>query len=88
MKPMHCSLITPQKTLYDGEVWQIGISNVPEGGFSIRTGHAPVIRSLLDATIEVAVTQSDRSRYEVENGVLELSDNRCSIVCSSAELLK
>jgi|GEM_PF-4287405 len=87
MKPMRCTLITPQKTLYDGEVWQIGVSNVPEGGFSIRTGHAPVVRSLSKATIEIAVTQSDRSRYAVEQGALELSDNKCSIVCSSAQLL-
>lgn len=75
---MHLEILTPEKTLYCGEVESITLPGTL-GSFQILNNHAPIISSLTKGML--SFTAGDKIKeLEVEDGFVEMHDNRV-IVC-------
>ena len=80
---LFCSLVTPQKCIHSSPVWQVTLQGA-SGRFSIRRDHAPIVASIASGELEIAVTENDRKRFQVGEGIVCCKNNRCSIICPSA----
>jgi F0F1-type ATP synthase epsilon subunit len=79
-----CLLATPATCLIDTDIWQVTVPGIA-GRFSIRTGHAPIVASLINGIVEVALSEENRKRFLITSGILEHKNNQCSIICDHAE---
>lgn len=79
-----CLLATPAGTLFNSDVWQVTIPGC-EGLFSIRTGHVPVIATMIRGVVEIARSDSDRIRYRIQTGIVEFKENVCRILVEKYE---
>ncbi len=85
MEGLHCILVTPDRCLFKGTVWQIAAPG-KEGGFCLRSGHAPIFALLGQGVLEIAVTPNERTRFFLRGGFLEQNGNRCMILSEKAEM--
>ncbi len=75
---MHLEILTPEKTLYRGEVESITLPGTM-GSFQILNKHAPIISSLTKGIL--SFTAGDKIKeLEVEDGFVEMHDNNV-VVC-------
>lgn len=75
---MHLEILTPEKTLYRGEVESITLPGTM-GSFQILNNHAPIISSLTKGLL--SFTAGDKIKeLEVEDGFVEMRDNHV-VVC-------
>jgi F-type H+-transporting ATPase subunit epsilon len=75
---MHLEILTPEKTLYRGEVESITLPGTM-GSFQILNNHAPIISSLTKGIL--SFTAGDKIKeLEVEDGFVEMHDNNV-VVC-------
>lgn len=77
-------IVSPEKVEYTGEAESV---NVPGtlGLFEILTGHAPIISSLQQGTVEY--TQTDGSRHElpITGGFVEVQKNNVDLCVEKAQ---
>jgi F-type H+-transporting ATPase subunit epsilon len=76
---MHIEIITPDSTIYTGEV---SLAQFPgkDGSFEILNQHAPLVSVLKKGKIKV-VDQEKQTRYfEVSGGIIEVSENRIIVL--------
>jgi F-type H+-transporting ATPase subunit epsilon len=83
MEELHCTLVIPQETVFDGVVWQISIPG-NSGMFGVRAGHAPLIATVKSGVLEIARTEKERLQYTVGEAIVEVNDNRCMVVADTA----
>ena len=81
---LFCRLVTPQACLISEQVWQVTVQG-SEGLFSIRRDHAPIVASMNSGVLEIAVTEIDRRRFNVKEGIVCCRNNRCTIICPAAD---
>lgn len=75
---MHLEILTPEKTIYRGEVESITLPGTM-GSFQILNNHAPIIASLTKGML--SFTAGDKIKeLEVEDGFVEMHDNHV-VVC-------
>lgn len=75
-----CIIVTAEQALYNSEAVQITVPG-KSGGFSIRTGHAPVMAILTRGTIDVSLGEKDIRKICITSGVVEFKENTCTIMC-------
>ena len=83
---LFCSLVTPKACLLSEPVWQVTVPGAA-GRFSIRRDHAPIVASINDGVLEIAVGEHDRRHYSVKEGIVCCRNNRCTILCPAAETI-
>ncbi len=76
---MKCQLITPEKTLFDGEADYIAIPGA-EGEFGVMDGHAPVIATLKEGAVIVELAGGDKKEFVISGGVAEVVPERCTLL--------
>lgn len=75
---MTVEIITPDKKLFDGPAISVHLPG--EGGsFEILNNHAPIISSLKKGKIKI-VTNTNTELFEIESGVVEMSNNKVIIL--------
>jgi len=79
-----CMMATPVGSLFNGDVWQVTIPG-SNGLFSIRTGHMPVIATMTNGIVEIAESESNRTRYRIQTGIVEFKENMCRILVEKSE---
>ena len=80
---MHLEILTPEKTLYRGEVESITLPGTM-GSFQILNNHAPIIASLTKGML--SFTAGDKIKeLEVEDGFVEMHDNNVVICIETKE---
>lgn len=75
---MILKVISPEKTLFSGEVEKVKLPGML-GGFTVLERHAPLISSLVPGDIVYAV-QGEEAKIAVQGGIVEVRDNKV-IVC-------
>lgn len=78
---MHLNIITPEQTLFDGEVKSVSLCGT-DGKFQILDRHAPIISALAKGEIRIVDTDDKRISFEIKGGLLEMSKNRIQILAS------
>jgi F-type H+-transporting ATPase subunit epsilon len=72
-------LITPEETLYAGEVNLVGLPG-ESGIFEVMKNHAPIISTLVKGKIKIRDTNGYVTHFEIKTGVVEVTDNEVKIL--------
>ena len=81
MKELHLSIVSPEKSVFDGEVKIVTLPGTV-GSFSILPGHAPIVSSLKAGTL-VILRWTTRSIHWIFRVVfVEMSDGAVSVCVS------
>lgn len=76
---MHLDIITPEKTLYSGEVKSVQLPG-SAGSFEVLENHAPLISTLDPGKIRVRMVDGKEEFFEVESGFVEVLNNKVSVL--------
>jgi F-type H+-transporting ATPase subunit epsilon len=75
---MLLEIITPDKTIYSGEVTAVQFPG-SEGSFGVLKNHSPFISTLKKGKIKVT-TGSTETEFEVKGGVVEVLKNKIIVL--------
>lgn len=82
MKKIKCSILTPDRYLYEGEI-AFGVVQAHNGELGFLVDHAPLISEL--GYGEVRLRDGKTTEYfVVEGGVVEIRDNKLIILAETA----
>lgn len=76
---MHLEIITPEQTLFTGEVSLIQLPGY-DGSFEILNDHAPLISVLAAGKVKVQDSQKQNRFFEIKGGVIEVLHNKVLIL--------
>ena len=75
---MHLDILTPDKTLFTGEVDSITVPG-SKGQFQILNNHAALVSSLDKGKVKVK-SGNDEQVFEIKGGVVEVLKNKIVIL--------
>lgn len=75
---MHLEIVTPEKTLFNGEVESVKLPGAG-GKFEVLNNHAPLISSL-EAGVITVKTGSQTESFEVTGGIVEVLQNKIVVL--------
>lgn len=81
----HLFLVTPEKTVLDGDVLSIIVPGT-YGTFEVLKDHAPIISSLTAGKLIITDTNKQKTLWAVSGGVIEVSNNKATILADAVEL--
>lgn len=89
---MHLEIVTPEATLYSGEVESVAVPGV-NGEFEMLKDHAPIVSLLkegrvmvngniqLDEEVEDKFSKTDRGvSLAINSGTIEMNDNKIIVL--------
>lgn len=76
---MHLDIITPDKTIFSGEVNLVQLPG-KDGSFEILPKHAPLISVLKAGKIKIQTPDRKEQFVEVKSGVVEVLKNRILVL--------
>jgi len=89
---MHLEIVTPEATLYSGEVESVAVPGV-NGEFEMLKDHAPIVSLLkeghvkvhgniqLDEEVEDKFTKADKGVWlAINSGTIEMNDNKIIVL--------
>lgn len=80
---MKLDIITPQESLYSGDVSMIQFPGA-DGSFEILNNHAPLVSLLKRGTIKLVNEGSGKEELiEIAGGVVELNNNIVTVLAES-----
>lgn len=79
MDILSLEILTPECKLFTGECIQVDVPG-SEGRFGVLAFHMNFITSLQAGLIEIKKIDQSRLRIVVNGGLLEVKDNKCSIL--------
>ena len=81
MKELHLSIVSPEKSVFDGEVKIVTLPGMV-GSFSILPGHAPIVSSLKAGTLGYTTMDGEEHTLDIQGGFVEMSDGTASVCVS------
>jgi F-type H+-transporting ATPase subunit epsilon len=75
---MYIEIITPDKTLFNGEADSITLPG-SDGTFQLLNNHAPIISSLIKGTV-VVKHQNNTEQIDINGGVVEVQKNKVIVL--------
>jgi len=79
---MLLEIITPDKTVYSGQVKLVQLPG-SKGTFEILNNHAPIISTLNKGKIKVEEESGNELFFDVDGGVVENKDNKIIVLAES-----
>ena len=79
---MHLEIITPDKKVFEGEVISVQVPGTL-GEFQMLEKHAAIISTLVNGKVKIKTTKGEE-HFEVKGGVVEMLNNRVTILAESA----
>ena len=80
---MNLQIITPDKTVYEGEVQLVQVPG-SKGSFQILKNHAPIISTLEAGNVKIIDSKDKTSMIPIGGGVIEVKNNKIIILAESA----
>ncbi|ESQ74919.1 ATP synthase F1 subunit epsilon [Asticcacaulis sp. AC402] len=80
---LHVSLVTPEATLFEGEVDQV-VAPGSEGEFGVLANHAPFMTTLAEGPV-VILDGDIRRVFQVRGGFADVSEDGMTILAEQAE---
>lgn len=81
MKELHLSIVSPEKSIFDGDVKVVTLPGTI-GAFSILRGHAPIISSLKTGTLRYTTMEGEEHTMDIQGGFIEMSNGTVSVCVS------
>jgi F-type H+-transporting ATPase subunit epsilon len=76
---MKIQIITPDKTLFDGEARLVQLPGL-DGSFELLDNHAPIIAALKKGSVKIKTGNDNERFFEIEGGVVEVIKNKVLIL--------
>ena len=77
------TIISAERKVFDGEVENVLVPGMI-GDFLVLSNHAPCISSIRPGFLEFSEGTSDKQRYFVPGGIIEVINNMVSVLVDSA----
>ena len=77
------TIISAERKVFDGEVENVLVPGMI-GDFLVLSDHAPCISSIRPGFLEFSEGTSDKQRYFVSGGIIEVINNNVSVLVDSA----
>ena len=77
------SIISAERKVFEGKVENILVPGMV-GDFLVLSNHAPCISSIRPGFLEFSEETSDKQRYFVSGGIIEVINNNVSVLVDSA----
>ena len=77
------TIISAENKVFEGKVENILVPGMV-GDFLVLANHAPCISSIRPGFLEFSDGTSDKQRYFVSGGIIEVSNNKVSVLVDSA----
>ena len=77
------TIISAESKVFEGKVENILVPGMV-GDFLVLANHAPCISSIRPGFLEFSDGTSDKQRYFVSGGIIEVSNNKVSVLVDSA----
>lgn len=77
---MDVQIITPDKSLYQGQADRITVPGT-SGSIGILNHHAPLVSSLKKGEIKIVLNEKEEF-FKIEGGVIEVSQNKVIVLVS------
>ncbi len=84
MKTLNVNIVTPSRTVYDGDVQSITLPGTI-GNFQVLYNHAPLMSSLEIGQIKIEDGQGDRKVFATSGGTVEVLDNKVIVLAETLE---
>ncbi len=81
---MQLDILTPEKKIYEGEVYGIYLPGV-QGYFEILDKHAPMVAALGEGEMKILKDKSTHELYTIRGGFLEMNNNKAVVLIEGAE---
>lgn len=78
MKKLHLSIVSPEKSVFDGEVESVTLPGTM-GLFTLLPQHAPIVSSLTSGTITYVISEGEEHTLDIHGGFVELSSGITSV---------
>ncbi len=75
----HLAILTPEKTVFDGEVEYVQVPGT-EGYLGVLAHHAALVTALAQGVMTVRVPNGTETRWPVSGGFFEVSNNRATVL--------
>jgi F-type H+-transporting ATPase subunit epsilon len=79
---MELEILTPSKKLFSGKIKLVKLPGA-NGSFEILNNHAPIISTLEKGQIKVIDLQNEVLFFDINNGVIEASNNKIVVLVGS-----
>lgn len=86
-EPMRVEVVSAEGRVWEGDATQV-ITRTTEGDIGILSNHEPLLAALVPHAAEITTTDGVREVIAVEGGFVSVSDNRVSLISSSATLAR
>ena len=77
MKEMHLRIVSPEQTVFDGQVTQVTLPG-EAGRFQVLYNHAPLISSLVAGRLTYTAG-TDTATVQIAGGFVEVKKNEISV---------
>lgn len=77
MERLHLYIVSPENTLFDGEVDRVSLPGIL-GSFSILPHHAPIVSALGMGTISYYIDEKEHT-LAIQSGFVEMSHENVSV---------
>lgn len=84
MKKFSLKIVTPERVLFEGEVFQVSVSTTM-GQITVLPNHIPLVAQLSPGEILVRFNGSDESLMVVSGGIVEVLPEQVVILADTAE---
>jgi len=78
-----CVVVTPEQELLDQSVKQV-ILPLYDGLMGILTDHAPLLGKLGKGPLRIDLAQGPTQKFNIEGGVVQMKDNKLTILTHKA----
>ena len=76
---MTLEILTPDKTVYEGEATSVTLPGA-SGGFEILNNHAPIISTLNDGKLIIRGGAAKEETFFIKGGVVEAINNKITVL--------
>ncbi len=82
---MQLEILTPEKRLYQGDVYGIQLPGVT-GSFEVLDRHAPIVSALRKGTVKVLLDRNGdkTTSFDILGGFIEVIGNKASVLVEGA----
>ncbi|MEI7707786.1 MAG: ATP synthase F1 subunit epsilon [Chlorobium sp.] len=78
-KGFNIEIVTPQKLYFSGEVVSVTAPG-EDGQFQILKNHAPLLSSLKNGKVKLALADRTEQSFSISDGFLEVSSNKAILL--------
>ena len=76
---MKATIISPEQTLFDGEIHLIQVPGT-KGSFEVLQNHAPLISTLDKGKIRIVTKEGEELHFDINSGFIEVKDNQVNVL--------